>query len=54
MALPTEVILKQLPKNVTISVVISSKFKVRAWIATKLIGLAVWILGARLEVEGCD
>ena len=42
--------LKKLTQEVTIRVEISTTFKVRKWIALRLIRLAVLILGCRLEV----
>jgi len=42
--------IKKLTREVTITVRVSSEFRIRKFIALKLIKLAVIILGCRLEV----
>lgn len=46
-----EIRINKFNHNVTLTVKISTEFMVRKWIALKLIWLATYILGCRLEVE---
>ena len=44
---------KALPQTVlTVRIVETPEFKVRKWVATRLIMLAAWVLGCGIKVKG--